>query len=68
MTLYPPNIVVFVIAGFLAMMGVLAALPLELPVPGLEAENAAWYIFLGWFLLAISSVLPPRAVARPAPR
>ena len=67
MTLHPPNIIMFVIAGCLARMGVLAALPLELPVPGLGAENAAWYIFLGWFLLAISTVLPQTA-AKPASR
>lgn len=58
MNLYAPNIALFVIAGCLAMMGVLAALPIELPIPGLVADNAAWYIFLGWFLLAAGSVLP----------
>jgi hypothetical protein len=61
MTLYAPNIALFVIAGCLAMIGVLSALPIELPIPGLSASNAAWYIFLGWFLLAAGSVLPPPA-------
>jgi hypothetical protein len=61
MNLYPPNVALFVVAGCLAMMGVLASLPIELPIPGLVPENSAWYIFLGWFLLAAGSVLPPRA-------
>ena len=53
-----PNIAVFVIAGCLAMVGVLSALPIELPIPGLNQYNAAWYVFLGWFILAASAVLP----------
>jgi predicted membrane channel-forming protein YqfA (hemolysin III family) len=53
-----PNIAVFVIAGCLAMIGVLAALPIELPIPGINEYNAAWYVFLGWFILAASAVLP----------
>jgi hypothetical protein len=63
MNLYAPNVALFVVAGCLAMMGVLAALPIELPIPGLVPENAAWYIFLGWFLLAAGSVLPPAKAA-----
>ena len=43
------------------MIGVLSAMPIELPIPGLNANNAAWYIFLGWFLLAAGSALPRRA-------
>jgi hypothetical protein len=50
---------------------VLAALPIELPIPGLYETNAAWYIFLGWFLLAAGTVLPPStqtiASAPPSP-
>jgi hypothetical protein len=61
MTLRAPNIALFVIAGCLAMIGVLASLPIALPIPGMIADNPAWYIFLGWFLLAAGSVLPPRA-------
>jgi hypothetical protein len=61
MNLYAPNVALFVIAGCLAMMGVLAALPIELPIPGLYETNAAWYIFLGWFLLAAGTALPPPA-------
>ena len=57
MKLYAPNIALFVIAGCLAMIGVLAALPISLPIPGLT-ENPAWYIFLAWFLLAAGSVVP----------
>lgn len=56
-----PNIAVFVIAGCLAMIGVLSALPIELPIPGLNQNNAAWYIFLGWFMLAAGVVLPERS-------
>jgi hypothetical protein len=57
MELYPPNIALFVISGCLAMLGVLAALPISLPIPALTA-NSAWYIFLAWFLLAAGSVVP----------
>jgi hypothetical protein len=56
-----PNLVVFVIAGCLAMIGVLSALPIELPIPGMNQNNAAWYIFLGWFILAAGVVLPDRS-------
>ena len=62
MILRAPNIALFVIAGCLAMVGVLSALPIELPIPGLSPDNAAWYIFLGWFLLAAGSVVPERRV------
>ena len=57
MKLYPPNIALFVIAGCLAMLGVLAAFPIALPIPGLTG-NSAWYIFLAWFLLAAGSAIP----------
>jgi hypothetical protein len=60
-----PNIAVFVIAGCLAMIGVLSALPIELPIPGMNQNNAAWYIFLGWFMLAASAVLPERSAQKP---
>jgi hypothetical protein len=42
------------------MMGVLSALPISLPIPGL-AGASAWYIFDAWFLLALGSVLPQRS-------
>jgi hypothetical protein len=45
MILRAPNIALFVVAGCLAMVGVLSALPTELPIPGLSQANAAWYIF-----------------------
>ena len=61
MTLHAPNIALFVIAGCLAMMGILATLPISLPIPGLFVDNAAWYIFLGWFLLAAGTALPLRS-------
>ena len=53
-----PNIALFIITGCLALLGVLAALPISLPIPGLEG-NSAWYIFAAWFLLAAGTVLPP---------
>jgi hypothetical protein len=62
MKLYAPNVVLFVIAGCLAMMGVLASLPISLPIPGLTA-NPSWYIFLAWFLLAAGSVIGSRSEA-----
>jgi hypothetical protein len=61
MDLRAPNIALFVIAGCLAIIGVLSALPIELPIPGMTPSNAAWYIFLGWFILAAGTVLPPRS-------
>ena len=64
MTLYAPNVALFVIAGCLAVMGVLAALPIGLPIPGLVEDNAAWYIFLGSFLLAGGSVVPRHSMNR----
>jgi hypothetical protein len=42
------------------MLGVLASLPIALPIPGLTG-NAAWYIFLAWFLLAAGSVVRPNS-------
>ena len=57
-----PNIALFVIAGCLAMLGILAALPISLPIPGLNG-NSAWYIFAAWFLLAAGSVVPPNSRA-----
>ena len=59
MKLRAPNIALFVIAGCLAMLGVLAAFPIALPIPALTG-NSAWYIFLAWFLLAAGSVVPSR--------
>jgi hypothetical protein len=62
MKLRAPNIVIFVIAGCLAMLGVLAALPISLPIPGLTS-NSAWYIFLAWFLLSAATVVPDSSVS-----
>jgi hypothetical protein len=58
MTLRAPNIALFVIAGCLAMLGILASLPISLPIPGLTG-NSAWYIFAAWFLLAAGCAMPP---------
>jgi hypothetical protein len=57
MKLYAPNVALFVIAACLAMLGVLAAVPIALPIPALTG-NSAWYIFLAWFLLAAGSAIP----------
>ena len=51
-----PNIALFVIAWCLAMLGVLAAPPIALPIPGLSG-NSVWCIFLAWFLLAAGAVV-----------
>jgi hypothetical protein len=59
MNMRAPNVALFVISGCLAVLGVLCALPIEMPLPGLNANNAAWYIFLGWFMLAAGCVLRP---------
>ena len=56
--LHAPNGAIFVIAAFLAMIGILAALPVSLSIPGLTGDSAAWFIFLAWFLLAIGTVIP----------
>lgn len=60
MILRAPNIALFVISSCLAILGVLAALPIALPIPALTG-NSAWYIFLAWFLLAANSAIPPGA-------
>ncbi len=65
MTLHAPNIVVFVISGCLAIMGILAVLPISLPIPFLVIDNAPWYIFLAWFLLAAAAALPRRSADAP---
>jgi hypothetical protein len=59
MSLHAPNIALFVIAFCLAMLGVLSAMPIDLPIPGLTG-NSSWYIFLAWFLLAANTALPPQ--------
>lgn len=64
MPLRAPNIALFVIAFCLAMLGVLAALPIALPIPGLTG-NSGWYIFLAWFLLAAGTALPQRPDSKP---
>jgi hypothetical protein len=46
-----PNLALFVISGCLAILGILAALPIGLPIPGLTG-NSAWYIFAAWGVLS----------------
>jgi hypothetical protein len=58
MNLHAPNHILFMLSGLLALVGVMAALPIGLPIPGLFEDNAALYIFLGWFLLAVANALP----------
>ncbi|CAN0086153.1 unnamed protein product, partial [Phaeothamnion confervicola] len=57
MILHAPNGWVFVIAAFLAMIGILATFPVPLSIPDLAAEHAAWFVFLAWFLLAAATVV-----------
>ena len=66
MKLYPPNIALFVIAWCLAMLGVLAAFPIALPIPALTG-NSAWYMFLAWCLLAAGSIVPHGEEAKSEP-
>ncbi len=66
MVLHAPNGWVFVIAAFLAMIGILATFPTPLSIPDLAADNAAWFIFLAWFLLAIATVVRPVPEAEPS--
>ena len=58
-----PNVALFVVAGCIAMMGVLSALPIDLPLPGLNPNNSALYIFLGWFLVSAGCALPEDSAA-----
>jgi hypothetical protein len=58
-----PNIALYVISGCVAMLGILAALPISLPIPGLTG-NSAWYIFAAWFLLAAGTLTPPSSTPR----
>jgi hypothetical protein len=60
------NVALFVIAGCLAMLGILAALPISLPIPGLTG-NSSWCIFAAWFLLAAGSITPPASKAKEQP-
>jgi hypothetical protein len=64
MKLHSPNIALFVISWCLAMIGVLAAMPINLPIPALTG-NSAWYIFLAWFLLAAGSIVPRQEANNP---
>ena len=59
MSLHPANVWLFLVAAVLAIFGMVEHL--SLAIPGLTSEAAVWLTFLGWFLLAIASVLPPQA-------
>jgi hypothetical protein len=61
MVLQAPHGFVYVISAFLAMIGILAVMPTNLSIPDLAAENAAWFIFLAWFLLAVATAMPSSA-------
>ena len=56
MNLRAANIWIFVVAAVLAMLGM--AEHMSLSIPGLSTEHAIWLAFLGWFLLALASVVP----------
>jgi hypothetical protein len=58
MNLHAPNIALFVIGGCLAIIGIMAALPVNFPIPGFVQGKAAWCIFLAWFLVSAACVLP----------
>ena len=58
MVLQAPNGLLFIISAFLAMLGILAVMPTNLSIPDLAADNAAWFIFLAWFMLAAASTVP----------
>ena len=55
MTLHVPNTWLFLVAAFLAIVGMIEHL--SLAIPGLSSEAAVWLMFCGWFLLAIATVL-----------
>jgi hypothetical protein len=56
MKLHVPNQWLFLVAAFLAIVGMVEHF--SLAIPGLSSESAAWLMFCGWFLLAIATVLP----------
>jgi hypothetical protein len=56
MNLHVPNTWLFVVAAFLALLGMVEHL--WLAIPGLSSASAAWLMFCGWFLLALATVLP----------
>ena len=60
MVLQAPNGLLFIISAFLAMLGILAVMPTNLSIPDLAADNAAWFIFLAWFMLAAASTVPSK--------
>jgi hypothetical protein len=55
MKLHVPNMWLFLVAAFLAVLGMIQHL--SVAVPGLSTESAAWLMFCGWFLLALATVL-----------
>ena len=65
MQLRAPNSWLFVIALFLAMIGILATFSPPLSVPDLASEHAAWFIFLAWFILSAGSIVPSQGAKTP---
>ena len=59
MNLRAANVWLFLVAAVLAIVGMVEHLSLS--IPGLSSEAAVWLAFMGWFLLAIGSVLPFQA-------
>ena len=61
MNLRAPNVWLFTVAAVLALIGIAEHLSIAPSIPGLSTAAAIWFIFLGWFLLAIATVLPESA-------
>jgi hypothetical protein len=51
----------FLVAAILALIGIAEHLAIAPRIPGLSSAAAIWLVFLGWFLLAIATVLPPQS-------
>ena len=61
MNLRAPNLWLFIIAAILALIGIAEHLSIAPRIPGLSSAAATWLVFLGWFLLAIGTVVPASA-------
>jgi hypothetical protein len=56
MKLHAPHLWLFLTAALVAILGMVEHF--SLAIPGLSSEHAVWLAFLGWFLLAVATVLP----------
>ena len=64
MVLQAPHGFIYVVAAFLAMIGILATFPTSLSIPDLASEHAAWFIFLAWFMMAAGCMRPNSSKAK----